>query len=929
MAWIGVPKGASMRSATYEPGSDAQAPPLGFTASRTKESDALARWDAISPGTDDLHLGWLWVVGRATIDGTERTVTLPLLSRPAAVRTSPLGLTVTYRGAWDLWSLVTDDVAAAELEAAAEFGGGALYEASQAMVDRLTRLRAWVDAVVSASTLPRLGQLLAPQPPRAVVPNGSLQAVVGFGLYAHAPLDDLHPKETLTAWSTDAAVARTAFTSLYLSGTSAAVPTSDVSDGSTANEHDDVRSPLPLNQRQREVVVRARTEPVVVVSGPPGTGKSQTAAAVALDTVARGGSVLVATQSATASEVLAGLLDRVPGPTPVLFGGGTLAGGLATKLADGLTTPADRNAPERAAIARRALDELGAAVVADLDAVRAAAQWQERSLTLTHHSLVAPRLLDPDGTCALEEADAARATATEAVTGWWSRRRRRKAEADLRNLVGAPNGSTLEQIVQAVDLAHVREQARRAGHRDPTQAERRWTATVDALDRTDRTWAEALAAEVTGSVDGKGRRAVGDLATALRTGRAGRRRHLANVEMSSLTRALPLWVGTLGDIEALLPAEAAAFDVVILDEASQIDQLTASGALLRAERVVVIGDPRQLRFVSFVADADIEAAIGAEGTQDVAARLDVRRVSAFDLGASAAAVTMLEEHYRSVPHLIGFSAHRFYDDRLFVATRHPANDHRRAIEVRHLAGDRVDGVNQIEVAAAVAEVQAVLAADPHTTIGVVSPYRAQVDAIFAAVGQAISLDQLQSGRVRVGTVHGFQGGECDVMVASMAIGGVADRGRGFLEDPHLFNVLITRARQRMVVLVSGDAPTSGLLSDYLRWAEQPPGPPASVTPTDEWTRRLLGVLVDAGVPVRSGYPVGRWLVDLVVGDGASARAVTTRVHPDGITAHVHRHLALHRAGWQQAEAFPTDHDGDPVATALALRELTEVTVGGE
>ena len=391
--------------------------------------------------------------------------------------------------------------------------------------------------------------------------------------------------------------------------------------------------------------------------------------------------------------------------------------------------------------------------------------------------------------------------------------------------------------------------------------------------------------------------------------------------MSSLVRTLPLWVGTLGDIEALLPSQPGAFDVVILDEASQIDQLAASGALLRAERAVIIGDPRQLRFVSFVADAQVQAALAANGTEPVAARLDVRRVSAFDLGASASAVTMLDEHYRSVPHLIGFSAHRFYDDRLLVATRHPSNEQLRAIEVRRLDGARVDGINQAEVEAAVAEVQAVLAADPHSTVGVVSPYRAQVDAVFDAVGAAVSLDVLQSGRVRVGTVHAFQGGECDVVVASFAIGGAADRGRAFLEDPHLFNVLVTRARHRMVALVSSDAPTKGTLADYLTWSEHPPAPPMLVPAADEWTRQLITVLTDAGAPVRAGYPVGRWHLDLVVGEGALAQAVTTRVHPQGPAAHVRRHLALHRAGWRQTEAFPTDHDGDPVATALALQDL--------
>lgn len=918
MAWFGVPIGSPEGSATYGMAETPEQAASGLSVSRSSELDALLRWDALSPGSHDLHLGWLWVTGSATIDGVVRKITMPLISRPAVVLKSLLTRSVVYRGPWDLWSLVDDDDDAARLEAGVEFGGGALSgnETSQALVDRLPKLRNWVDQVLAASNLPPVARLLAATDPSRVRSDGGLQAVVGFGLHAHAPLDHLHPRGTLTTWSTNPAVAGTSFHELYLGD-----GRSGAAEATTGTTDADLRSPLPLNQRQREVVLRARTEPVVVVSGPPGTGKSQTAAAVALDTVARGGSVLVATQSKTAADVLADLLDRVPGPTPVLFGGGSLGSRLATKLADGLEASADDGATSSSVADQRTVDGLGMAIVADLDTVRAASAWQERTLTLAYHSLSAPRLLDPGATCSVDAATDALAAASVEADGWWSRRQRGRAEIQLRSLIGAPAAATLDQITEAVDLAHLRDRARQADRREPQLAERRWVATADALDQADRSWARALAARVVADVDGRGRRAVGDLATALRTGRASRRRHLANVDMASLVQALPLWVGTLGDIEALLPAEAGAFDLVILDEASQIDQLAASGALLRAGRVVIIGDPRQLRFVSFVADADIEAAVAAERTGDLAARLDVRRVSAFDLGASASAVTMLDEHYRSVPHLIGFSAHRFYDDRLLVATRHPRNDHLRAIQVRRLDGFRADGVNQAEVDAAVEEVQAVLAADPHSTVGVVSPYRAQADAIFEAIGGAVSLEVLQSGRVRVGTVHAFQGGECDVVVASFAIGGAADRGRTFLEDPHLFNVLITRARRRMVVLVSSDAPTTGLLADYLRWSDHAPTPPVLEPAVDGWTRRLITVLDDVGIPVQAGYPVGRWHVDLVVGTGAQARAVTTRVHPSGTSTHVRRHLALHRAGWRQAEAFPTDDDGDPVAAALRLQGL--------
>lgn len=69
-------------------------------------------------------------------------------------------------------------------------------------------------------------------------------------------------------------------------------------------------------------------------------------------------------------------------------------------------------------------------------------------------------------------------------------------------------------------------------------------------------------------------RAVAAVSTALRSGRAARREQLRRLDDDKLTRALPLWVGTLSDIDDLLPAVPALFDLVVLDEASSIDQPT-------------------------------------------------------------------------------------------------------------------------------------------------------------------------------------------------------------------------------------------------------------------------------------------------------------------------------------------------------------------
>ena len=104
---------------------------------------------------------------------------------------------------------------------------------------------------------------------------------------------------------------------------------------------DPVLSPLPLTAAQEEVVRRARTEPLTVVCGPPGSGKSHAVVAAALEVVDRGGSVLIATQSPHAADVLADLLGRYPGPDPVLFGDAERRERIATTLSHGAGVAVD------------------------------------------------------------------------------------------------------------------------------------------------------------------------------------------------------------------------------------------------------------------------------------------------------------------------------------------------------------------------------------------------------------------------------------------------------------------------------------------------------------------------------------------------------------------------------------------------------------
>jgi superfamily I DNA and/or RNA helicase len=207
-----------------------------------------------------------------------------------------------------------------------------------------------------------------------------------------------------------------------------------------------------------------------------------------------------------------------------------------------------------------------------------------------------------------------------------------------------------------------------------------------------------------------------------------------------LTKALPLWIGSLPDIDDLLPAVTALFDIVILDEASSIDQTLAVPALLRAERAVVVGDPHQLRHVSFLSDDQISSAVAAhdlDRTPLIAARVDVRRNSIFDVATGVASVLTLAEHFRSNPHLVNWVARRLYGRELQVATRSPVTDAKDCIEVKHTAASRdKKGVVAAEVHAIIVDLKELQKVGARS-VGVITPFRAQADAIEVAVLAAI------------------------------------------------------------------------------------------------------------------------------------------------------------------------------------------------
>jgi len=262
------------------------------------------------------------------------------------------------------------------------------------------------------------------------------------------------------------------------------------------------------------------------------------------------------------------------------------------------------------------------------------------------------------------------------------------------------------------------------------------------------------------------------------------------------------------------------YKTAFIDEAGQALEPASWIPLLRCERAIFAGDHQQL-------PPTIKS--------NEAAR-DGLAVTLFEKGIKnhPAKSSMLQVQYRMNEAIMGFSSGYFYNGKLVAHDSVRASllgPHQSPVEFIDTAGcgfsesqdpETLSRFNEEEAHLLIRTVEKLIedvgtesCLQESITMGIITPYRSQVDLLHKLAEQSAVLEPLHK-LVTINTVDAFQGQERDVIAITFVRSN--DKAEvGFLADIRRTNVAMTRAKKKLIMI--GDSATLGAYPFYVQLLE--------------------------------------------------------------------------------------------------------------
>ncbi|CAO3356275.1 AAA domain-containing protein [Azospirillum palustre] len=666
-----------------------------------------------------------------------------------------------------------------------------------------------------------------------------------------------------------------------------------------------VGEPLELGQDQLAALRDALRGPLTVVTGPPGTGKSQVVTAIMACAALEQRSVLLASRNHKAldavEERIRALVDDKPLLTRANADGDSIGFSFERAIESIMARPAASGRRERLAEALdqiRRLDDLRVAACSRIDDEAAATDALGR---------IVEEIDTLEAELGAETAGwmlRARALPNLGRTRWWARfLPRRLARHLLMRAVARLGPPGAAASLDEEHLENWRDTFGKGARLRAALAERdRLEAELRAFGAADQPDLAGYAASIRGRSADVLRLLVdalaecepshraeltdlrGEVGLNQRGGAVGaeRYRELWLRAKELIFRHFPLWaVSNLG-VSSKLPLVPGLFDTLIIDEASQCDIASAIPLLARARSVVVVGDPAQLKHITKIDHAWEVDALRAAGLYAAGiGRYSFVANSLFHLAAAAGGRQhLLRDHYRCHPDIADYISDTFYGQRLRpltapAAIRPPPGTppgFHWTPAVGPISAAASGCWSRSEADAICSHLRALLLDQGYRgSVGVVTPFAVQADRLRDRLEAEIPADVRDAVHLTVATAHRFQGDARDLMIFSLCLGPDMPRGaRGFVATtPNLVNVAVSRARAVCHVFgnlefaaTCGIGHVQALVARRNRRAADHIG-----TFDSPWEKRFHDALRARGIATVPQFPVAGRRLDLAIVDG--------------------------------------------------------------
>lgn len=291
---------------------------------------------------------------------------------------------------------------------------------------------------------------------------------------------------------------------------------------------------------------------------------------------------------------------------------------------------------------------------------------------------------------------------------------------------------------------------------------------------------------------------------------------IKTIDFEPILKALPCFCVTTAEISDVLPLKKDLFDIVIVDESSEVDIASFLPCAYRAKKCVVIGDDKQLKSLNWLDNKKNKTFLTK---YEIPAELQLiwnyRNNSLFDfMQYYTQKCILLNEQYRMPENLFKFSNDKFYGGSI-KSYKKADKEALKKVFVENAKTTDGKTINFAEAKEIVLKIKELVKNNDNKSIFVLSPFRHQVDLIQKLISEVITYDLIEKHNIRVLTFNESQGAESDIVLISWVIAeNTPHQSMTFINEEHRFNVGISRAKELLINYYSTKK-LKGLINEYL------------------------------------------------------------------------------------------------------------------